>query len=81
MLLILAKKHWDWGFFILIFPVYLVLAVFWMWLIFERRGYPGAFSLIFLFAVLPGVGGIFLFAFLVMLGIVAWSDMKKKRKK
>ncbi len=79
LLPILAKKHWAWGWFILIPPIYFILAIIWIWLIFERRGFPGALSLILLFSILPIVGGIFFFAFLVMLGIVAWSDMNRKR--
>jgi len=63
--------HWAWVFLILI-PILgwialLILSVISMWKIFEKRRYPGWFSLSL---VLPQVGGIL---YLVVIGIVAWK--------
>jgi len=81
LLPILAKKHWAWGFFFLIPPVYIILAVFWLWNIYDQRGCPKELSLITLGHLFPGVSGIVFIANLVIFGLVAWRDVKKKRKK
>ena len=75
LLPILAKKHWAWGFFILIPPVYFILAIFWLWNIYEQRNYPGALSLIVIGHFIPSIKGMALIANLVVFGLVAWKDV------
>ena len=75
MILQLGKFHWAW-IFLLLLPVlgwlaFFVLFVIATWRIFEKRKYPGWFSLSL---VIPKVGGIL---YLIAIGFVAWS--KKKR--
>lgn len=95
LLPILAKKHWVWGFILLIpffmqptsiFPSFFIIFVFlliflsflfilfmkiyWGWIIFERRKYPGWYNL---FQIVPIIGDL---VFLIFLGIVAWKDKK-----
>ena len=74
MMLQLGGFHWAWVFLALI-PILgwialFVLVVIATWRIFERRGYPGWFSLSL---VIPKVGAIL---YLVALGFVAWKDKK-----
>jgi len=38
---ILAKKHWTWGFILLVPVANLVFIILWLWKIYELRGYPG----------------------------------------
>lgn len=76
MMLQLGKFHWAWIFLILI-PVLgwialMVLIIISTWRIFEKRKYPGWFSLSML---IPQVGGIL---YLVAIGFVAWADRKKR---
>ncbi|MDP2925659.1 MAG: hypothetical protein Q8N99_04775 [Nanoarchaeota archaeon] len=78
LLPILAKQPWALGFLFLIPPVFFILAIYWTWIIFERRNYPGILSLILIIAILPGVGGAGFFAFLIILGFVAFYDRNKK---
>ena len=68
----LGGFHWAWIFLILI-PILgwialFVLVVISTWKIFEKRKYPGWFSLSM---VIPKVGGIL---YLIALGFVAWKD-------
>ena len=88
---ILADKKWTWGF-ILIVPfvfrpfapiLYLILmvvaAVFyfiWTWKIFKKRKYPGSLALLPLGGLIPLAGFLFVIAYLVVLGLVAWEDRK-----
>jgi len=72
MVLQLGGFHWAWIFLILI-PILgwialFVLVVISTWKIFEKRKYPGWFSLSM---VIPKVGGIL---YLIALGFVAWKD-------
>ena len=76
MMLQLGKFHWAWVFLILI-PVLgwialVVLIVISTWRIFEKRKYPGWFSLSM---IIPQVGGVL---YLVAIGFVAWADRKKR---
>jgi len=80
LLPILAKKHWAWGFFILIPPVYLILAIFWLWKIYEQRNYPNWLSLVVIGHFIPGISGIVLIANLAIFGLVAWRDQGKTLK-
>jgi len=68
--------HWAWVFLILI-PILgwiglLVLVIISTWRIYEKRNYPGWFSLAI---IVPQLGGIL---HLVVIGFVAWKDLKKK---
>ena len=76
MILQLGKFHWAW-IFLFVIPVIgwialLVLMVIATWRIFEKRKYPGWFSLSM---IIPKVGGIL---YLIAIGFVAWQDKKKK---
>ena len=71
MILELGGFHWAWVFLILIpilgWAALLVLAVIATWRIFEKRKYPGWFSLSM---VIPKIGFIL---YLVAIGFVAWK--------
>ena len=76
MILQLGKFHWAWVFLILI-PIFgwialAVLIIISTWGIFERRKYPGWFSLSM---IIPQIGGIL---YLVAIGFVAFADRKKR---
>ena len=75
MILQLGGFHWAWIFLLLI-PVLGWIAVFVLlviatWRIFEKRKYPGWFSLSM---VIPKAG---LILYLVAIGFVAWRDKKR----
>ena len=75
MILQLGGFHWAWIFLLLI-PVLGWIAVFVLlviatWKIFEKRKYPGWFSLSM---VIPKAG---LILYLVAIGFVAWRDKKR----
>lgn len=74
LILQLGRFHWAWVFLILIpFLGWIALAVLLIiasWRVFEKRNYPGWFSLA---PVLPWFGGIL---YLVALGFVAWKPKK-----
>lgn len=76
MMLQLGGFHWAWIFLILVpflgWVPLLVLVIIATWRIFEKRKYPGWFSLSM---VIPKVGGIL---YLIAIGFVAWQDRKKK---
>jgi len=76
MVLQLGNFHWAWVFLILL-PILgwialFVLVVISTWRIFEKRKYPGWFSLS---VVIPKIGGIL---YLIAIGFVAFADRKKK---
>ena len=89
---ILADKKWTWGFIFIVPFVFIplpilcliligVAAVFyfiWTWKIFKKRKYPGWLALLPLGRLipLPIVGFLFIIAYLVVLGLVAWEDRK-----
>ena len=75
MILQLGGFRWAWVFLIVI-PIFgwialAVLMVIATWRIFEKRKYPGWFSLSML---LPWMGGAL---YLITIGFVAWQDRKK----
>ena len=77
MILQLGGFNWLWIFLILI-PILgwialAVLAIIATWRIFEKRNYPGWFSLSM---IIPEVGGIL---YMIAIGFVAWSDRKKNK--
>lgn len=71
---ILAKKHWAWGFILLVPIVNIVFLIIWTWNIYEQRKYPGWLSLIPLLSFIPFIGGLASIANLVIWGLVAWMD-------
>lgn len=76
MILQLGGFHWGWVFLILI-PVVgwialLVLIVIATWRIFEKRKYPGWFSLSM---ILPQVGPVL---YLIAIGFAAWGDRSSR---
>ena len=75
MLLQLGGFGWGWVFLSLV-PIIgwialLVLMIIATWRIFEKRNYPGWFSLSM---IIPKVGGIL---YLIAIGFVAWGHKKK----
>lgn len=76
MFLQLGGFHWAWIFLILI-PILgwlaiLVLLIIATWKIFEKRKYPGWFSLSI---IIPQIGSVL---YLIAIGFVAWQDRTKK---
>jgi len=76
MILQLGGFNWAWVFLILI-PILgwialIVLMIIATWKIFEKRKYPGWFSLSM---VIPQIGGVL---YLVAIGFVAWYDKKRR---
>tara|TARA_Y100000310_G_scaffold338638_2_gene428835 strand:+ start:411 stop:845 length:435 start_codon:yes stop_codon:yes gene_type:complete len=76
LILQLGKFHWAWVFLILI-PVagwiaLFILSIIATWRIFEKRKYPGWFSLA---PLVPKIGGLL---YLIAIGFVAWADKKKR---
>jgi len=74
MILQMGNYHWAWVFLYLI-PIIGWLALFAIgiiakWRIFEKRKFPGWYSLSTLFMTIPKIGLIF---YGVVLGIVAWK--------
>lgn len=72
MIFQLGGFHWAWVFLVLV-PILgwialFVIAIIATWRIFEKRNYPGWFSLSM---ILPKVGGIL---YLIIIGFVAWAD-------
>jgi hypothetical protein len=73
----LGGFHWAWIFLILI-PILgwialFILVIIATWRVFERRKYPGWFSLSM---IIPKVGGIL---YLIAIGFVAWKDQTSKK--
>jgi uncharacterized membrane protein YciS (DUF1049 family) len=78
MILQLGNFHWAWIFLILV-PILgwialVVLIVVANWRTFEKREYPGWFSLS---QIIPKIGGIL---YLIAIGFVAWQDKPKAKK-
>jgi len=76
LVLQLGGFHWAWVFLILI-PILGwialgVLSIIATWRIFEKRKYPGWFSLS---VIIPEVGGLL---YLIAIGFVAWKDKKRR---
>jgi len=76
MILQLGEFHWVWVFLVLIplvgWIALFVLLIIAGWRIYEKRKYPGWFSL---GIILPQVGWVL---YLISIGFVAWKDLKKK---
>jgi len=76
LVLHLGGFHWAWTFLILI-PILgwialFVLSIIAIWRVFEKRKYPGWFSLSL---IIPQVGYVL---YLIAIGFVAWDDRKKR---
>ncbi len=75
MRLQLGKFRWEWIFLVFI-PFFGWIALWVMtiivhWRIFEKRKYPGWFSLA---VIIPQIGWLF---YMIIIGFVAWEDRKK----
>ena len=83
LVLKLGKFHWAWAFLWLIpivgWAILAVLCIIARWRIFEIRNYPGWMALIPIASIIPLIGGLAGIAYLIILGIVAWKDAKKRR--
>jgi hypothetical protein len=80
MILQLGGFHWAWVFLLLI-PVLGWIAIFVLliisnWKVFEQRKYPGWLSLVMVLEAIPVINWIFGLAYLIIIGLVAWNDMK-----
>ncbi|MBN1544480.1 hypothetical protein JW898_03385 [Candidatus Woesearchaeota archaeon] len=80
MILRMGGFHWAWVFLVLI-PVFgwialAVMVIIATWRIYEKRKYPGWLALVPLASVVPIVGGLASIAHLIILGFVAWKDVK-----
>ena len=80
MILQMGKMHWAWVFLWLI-PVLgwiplTVLLLISKWRIYEKRNYPGWLALIVLGGSIPWVGTFIYIAHYIILGLVAWNDIK-----
>lgn len=76
----LGKFHWAWTFLILV-PILGMIALWVLttisfWRIFEKRKYPGWLALIQWGGIIPFINFLFALAFAVILGLVAWKDLK-----
>lgn len=76
MIFQLGGFHWAWIFLILIpflgWLALVILSIVATWKIFEKRKYPGWFSLSM---IIPQIGSVL---YLIAVGFVAWKDRKKK---
>lgn len=76
----LGGFHWAWVFLLLV-PILGWIAIWVMliiatWRVYEKRKYPGWLSLLPLAGAIPTVGGLASIANLIILGFVAWRDIK-----
>ena len=75
MILQLGGFHWAWVFLFLIpflgWIAIMIIGIIATWRIFEKRKYPGWFSLSM---IIPQIGGIL---YLIAIGFVAWKDKKR----
>ena len=83
LVLSLGKFHWAWTFLYLIpiigWAILGVLCIIAHWRIFEIRNYPGWLALVPLAGIIPVLGVFSGIAYLIILGIVAWMDKRKRR--
>jgi len=83
LVLKLGKFHWAWVFLWLVpilgWAIIGVLLIIAHWRIFEIRNYPGWLALIPLAGIVPVLGGLAGIAVLIILGLVAWKDVRKRR--
>ncbi len=69
--------HWAWIFLVVI-PILgwiplLVLFIISSWRVFERLNYPGWLSLALIIDVIPGISGLGVIAYGIIIGMVAWK--------
>jgi len=83
LVLSLGKFHWAWTFLYLIpiigWAILGVLCIIAHWRIFEIRNYSGWLALVPLAGIIPVLGVFSGIAYLIILGIVAWKDKRKRR--
>ena len=84
LVLKLGKFHWAWVFLYLIpiigWGILGILCIIAHWRIYEIRNYSGWLALVPILGVIPLLGGAAGIVHLIILGIVAWKDQKKKRR-
>ena len=51
-----------------------IMAITWLWKIYELRGYPGYLSLTPILIIIPIIGILAIIAHFIILGMVAWKD-------
>jgi hypothetical protein len=78
MILQMGRYHWAWVFLFLV-PILgwiaiLVLITIAMWRIFEKTSYPAWLSLSY---PLAGILRFFFIIYMVIIGLIAWGNMKK----
>ena len=73
LLPILAKKHWAFGFLLLIPIANLVFAIIWSWDIYKRRKFSGALSLVKAGYIIPPLIPFVFIADFVIMGIIAFE--------
>ena len=76
MILELGGFHWAW-IFLAVVPIFgwialMVLITIATWKIFEQLNYPGWLSLAMFVDIIPGIRGLGIIAYGIVLGIVAW---------
>jgi len=77
MILNLGGFHWALIFLLLIpilgwIAIYILLIIA-TWKIFEKRKYPGWLSLVSLIDIIPGITGLGLISYGIVVGMVAWQ--------
>ncbi len=70
---ILAKKHWTYGFLLLIPIANLIFTIIWFWKILELRGYKKELSLIYIGTIIPYLSSFAWIALFVVFGFLAWE--------
>jgi len=83
MIFELGGFHWAWVFLVLLSVIplvgsipLLVLLVIANWRIFESLKYPGWLSLALAIGIIPVIGFLGAIAYLIIIGIIAWSSNK-----
>ena len=69
--------HWAWIFLVVI-PILgwiplMVLFIISTWRVFEKLSYPGWLSLALIIDVIPGISGLGMVAYGIIIGIIAWK--------
>ncbi|HDP74080.1 MAG TPA: hypothetical protein ENN46_03960 [Candidatus Woesearchaeota archaeon] len=74
LLPIMAGKHWAWGFIMFVPLANIIFMYIWLWLVYEKRKYPGWWALFSLGAYIPFVGFVFSILALVLYLLVVFKD-------
>jgi hypothetical protein len=73
LLPLLLKKHWAWGFMLLLPIANIVFGIIWCWKIFEKLKYSGAWSLLVIGFFIPFLSFFAILAHLIIIGFMAFS--------